>query len=92
MAECIICKQSVYIGSRLPEDSYVIFEGVYKHVNCPRTTPNNESFVARGDCHWCGERVPSTNLNKFYCSDSCGARMQEYKAEKNPALEEEDED
>ncbi len=91
MAECINCKQSIYIGSRLPEDSYVILDGMYRHVNCPRTTPSNDSPVARGDCHWCGARVPATNLNKFYCSDSCGVNMQEYKADKKP-IPEEDED
>ncbi len=81
MAECSVCGDTVYLGSRLAEDSYVDDgKGGYKHVICPRPpdfTPTYRKGIADGRCGHCGHKVPDHSLNKFYCSDSCRARAWE---------------
>lgn len=93
MADCVKCGGCVYIGSRLSEDAYSANGDIYTHIKCPsyiRSSPHNTSSTAKGDCHWCGNRVPASNLNKFYCSNNCGSLMQEYREEMNPIHDEEE--
>ena len=79
MPSCKKCGDAVYIGSRLPEDAYVEKDGAYVHVTCPRPPVMNfNKGTADGLCNYCGGKVPSDNLNRFYCSSGCMAEAYAY--------------
>lgn len=42
------------------------------------TVPNFNKGIADGKCGACGEPVPASNLNKFYCSGSCTSQAFNY--------------
>lgn len=82
MPNCTLCGDTVYIGSRLPEDAYVDDgNGGYKHITCPREPGFVQNFnkgTADGRCGACGHKIPTDSLSRFYCSSTCAAEAREH--------------
>lgn len=76
MANCVKCGETIYLGSRLSEDSYFGNEEEgYTHNRCPEPRkPDWNKAIADGRCKACGGPVPEYSLNRFYCGSAICSR------------------
>jgi hypothetical protein len=61
-------------------------------IRIPRSfaNPSGSGVLTDGRCGICSEPVPTTNLNKFYCSDGCIGEAHSYYESLKPREPEEE--
>lgn len=88
MPDCIKCGEAIYIGSRLPEDSYIQTDQGYEHTTCPIEPGFRPGYATVGRCNMCGYEIDPTYTNSTtYCSRKCAIEMEELR---NPPREDDD--